>query len=105
MFNQKIFVLGYEEFVLLMGLLGIEGKIIENTEQFSKEFDRLIKDSSIGMIIVALNLPENEIEYLFDFKLNNKKPFVFYVPDVFTTDIEQQNKIMAKIFKFINQII
>jgi vacuolar-type H+-ATPase subunit F/Vma7 len=104
MFNQKIFVLGYEEFVLLMGLLGIEGKIIEDTNQFLKEFEKLTKDSTIGMIIIALNLPENEIESIINFKLRYNKPFVFYLPDIFNPDIKQQNRIISKISKFINQL-
>ncbi|MHA2429861.1 MAG: V-type ATP synthase subunit F [Promethearchaeota archaeon] len=105
MLNQGIFVIGNEEFVLMMGLLGIEGKIIENEKDFKKEFDNLIKDKSIGMIIIAINLSESEIEYLFEYKLNNRKPFIFYLPDAFKTDIEEQNIFISKAFKFISKII
>lgn len=103
MFNQRIFVLGYEEFVLMMGLLGIEGKIIENSEEFRKEFDNLIKNTTINMIIIAVNLSENDLEYLLEFKISSRKPFIFLLPDIFKTTIESQNPFISKIYKLIGQ--
>ncbi|MGB5910118.1 MAG: V-type ATP synthase subunit F [Promethearchaeia archaeon] len=105
MFNQRIFIIGDEEFVIMMGLLGLEGKIIENAADFLKEFEKLIKDTTIGMVIVAIDLPESVLEYLFEFKLNNRKPFIFYLPDVFKPNIEEQNTFISRIFKFISKII
>lgn len=103
--DQKIHVLGYEEIVLLFGLLGIEGTSIENSDDFLKIFKNLIKDPSIVMIIISMDLPEDIIEYLIDFKLNNRSPFVFITPDIFNPDVENQDKVLNKIFDSIMEIV
>lgn len=103
--DQKIHVLGYEEIVLLFGLLGIEGTSIENSDDLLKIFKNLIKDPSIVMIIISMDLPEDIIEYLIDFKLNNRSPFVFITPDIFNPDVENQDKVLNKIFDSIMEIV
>ena len=42
--EQKIHVIGYDEIVLLLGLLGIEGTILESSEQFMPTFNQLTND-------------------------------------------------------------
>jgi len=103
--DQKIYVLGSEDIVLLFGLLGIEGNIIENTEDFLKIFNKIIKDPLIAMIIISINLPDDVIEFLIDFKLNNRSPFIFFLPDIFEPDIETKDKVLNKIQKSIMEII
>lgn len=105
MTDQKIYAIGFEEFILMMGLLGIEGHIIENPNEFQELFNKLIKDENIGMIIISLNLSEDDIQYLIEFKLNNIKPFVFYLPDILGRASDDQNVILSKILKSIGKII
>lgn len=81
--DQKIHVIGEEDIVLLFGLLGIEGTIIENIEEFQNSFELLIKESSIGMIIIFMDLPSNLLDYLLEFKISNKNPFVYILPNIF----------------------
>ena len=95
MSDQEIYVIGYDEIVLLLGLLGIQGSVLEKSDDFMEIFKNLIKNPSIGMIIIAL-------EY---FKLNNRRPFVFYLPDIFQFNIEKNNIFLKKISKSINNII
>ena len=103
--DQKIYVLGFEEIVLLFGLLGIDGLTIENSDDFLKIFKNLIKDPLIIMIIISMDLPKDIIEYLIDFKLNNRSPFVFIMPDIFKPDVENQDKVLNEIFNSIMEII
>ena len=42
MFDKEVHVVGDEDIVLMLGLLGIEGTIIENREEFLKVFNDLI---------------------------------------------------------------
>lgn len=103
MYDQEIHVLGYQEIIYLFGLLGIDGTILKNSEEFLDVFNNLIKNPSVGMIIIALNLPTNIVEFLFDFKLNKRCPFIFFLLDQnakFEADI-YFNKILKSISKII----
>lgn len=105
MVDQKVHVIGNDEIVLMLGLLGIEGTTIENTNDFMRAFNELIKRATIGMIIIAINLPDEINEYLVDFKLNNRRPLIIFLPDLFETDIEKKDVILNKILKIIGKLI
>ena len=89
--DLKIDVIGEEEIVLMLGLLGIDGTIIENEVDFLKHFNRLVENSFIGMLIIALDLSEDQLEFVINFKLKNVRPFIYHLPDVFTMDLDRQN--------------
>lgn len=105
MVDQKIHIIGEEEIVSMLGLLGLEGSIIENEENFVKQFTELVKNTSIGMIIVASRLPQNLIEFLIDFKQNNRFPFIFILPDIFQPNIEKEDIIFNIIKNAVGNII
>ncbi len=105
MYDQKVFVLGEADTVLIFGLLGIDGIIIKDNEDFLKNFKDLIKSPDIGMIIIGMMLIEESIDYLLDFKLNNRKPFIFFLPDIFNPNIENDDIILNKINDAIGDII
>ncbi|MFX0007021.1 MAG: V-type ATP synthase subunit F [Promethearchaeota archaeon] len=105
MAGQKIHILGGEDIVLLFGLLGIDGTIIENREDFLKTFESLIKESSIGMIIIFMELPNETIDYILDFKISNKTPFIYLVPNIFQSDVKNRDIFYNKIYESIEQII
>ena len=101
--DQEIFVVGEEEIVLVLGLLGIQGAVLETIDGFIKIFNDLIKNTSIGMIIIAIELPSELIDFLIDFKLNNRRPFIYYLPDIFKSETE--NIFLKKISESISKII
>ncbi len=105
--EQQIFILGYEEIVLLFGLLGIDGKVVDNPEDFSLEFNNLIQNrsSSISIIIIALELPLDIVNYIIDYKLSDRKPFVFLMPDIFQSDIDSNDIVLKEIQKPIRKLI
>ncbi len=103
--DQKIHVLGYDEIVLMLGLLGIEGTTVENVNDFMQIFNDLIKKPTIGMIIIAIDLPDDIINLLIDFKLNNRRPFIFFLPDLFKANIEKEDVLINKILKIIRKLI
>jgi len=105
MSEYNIHIIGYDEVVLLFGLLGIDGTILEDLNKFLDEFNELVKKLSIGIIFIALKLPDDIIDYLIDFKLNNKKPFIYYLPDIFELKIEEEDRFLKKITKIIGRII
>ncbi len=103
--DKKIHVLGYDEIVLLFGLLGIEGTIIEHNEDFLKIFKNLIKKTSVALIIIYIDMTDEILEFLTEFKINNRTPFVYLLPDIFQQDIKNQDKIFNKIHELIEEII
>ncbi len=105
MVDQKIHILGYDEIVLMLGLLGIEGTTVENANDFMQIFNDLIKKPTIGMIIIAIDLPDDITEFLVDFKLNNRRPFIFFLPDLFEPNIEKEDVLINKILKIIGKLI
>jgi len=105
MVEERIHVIGYEEIVTLFGLLGIEGTVVSQEEDFLKIFEDITKRSSIAMIIVNMDLSDDLFDYLLDFKTNNKIPFVYLLPDIFQQDITNHDKIYDMIYDLIQEII
>ncbi len=105
MVNQKIHILGEEDLVVMLGLLGIEGTIINSGDDFMIEFKELIKRPSIGMIIIAIPLPDDIINFIINFKLNNRIPFIFILPDIFHPHIEEEGQVINKILESIGDVV
>jgi vacuolar-type H+-ATPase subunit F/Vma7 len=103
--GEKIHVIGYDEIVSLFGLLGIEGTVVNNKEDFIKTFEKLIKRPSIVMMIINMELPGDILEYIIDFKTNNRIPFIYLLPDIFQPDIKNRDEIFVKIHELIEEII
>lgn len=103
--GDKIYVVGEEEIIILMGLLGIEGSILHKREDFLGEFNKLKQDSSIGMIVIAMDLLDDDIKMLMEHKLSKSKPFIFYVPNIFKSTLEEQSFFFKEINKSIRRII
>ena len=100
-----IHVIGEEDTVILLSLLGIEGTIINQKNEFLKEFNKVIRNPSIGMVIIAVDLDSNLIDYLTEYKLNNKKPFIFSLPDIFNPNVEEDEMFIEEISKSMGKII
>jgi len=105
MADQEVIILGSEEHVLMLAMLGIEGKIVEKSEEFLKIFRELINKQSIGMIIVALDLPKDITNYLIDYKINHRRPFIFIMPDLFKTEIDKEDLVFNRILDAVSDII
>jgi len=103
--GNVIHVIGEEDTVILLSLLGIEGTIINQKHEFLKEFNKVIRNPSIGMVIIAVDLDSNLIDYLTEYKLNNKKPFIFSLPDIFNPNIEEDEMFIEEISKSMGKII
>lgn len=106
MVEQKIFAMGNEEILIFLGLLGIEGISMGDDREFLKIFDSLTLNNSIGMLIIALDLSEENSHYLIDFKTNRRSPFIVYLPDVFRDDADKEvlfKELFKTIYKITNQ--
>lgn len=98
--TQKIHIISDDdEIVILMNLLGIQGTILEGTNKFIDIFDNLTKDKSIGIIIISVTLSDKIIDYLIEFKLNNIKPFIFLIPNLFEEQAKDKSIFLNKVYK------
>jgi len=97
--QQKIHVVGYDEIVILMNLLGIGGTVLDDPNKFIDVFENLKDNKSINTIIISMNLPDEIIDYLIDFKLNNTKPFVCLLPDLFQEHPDDKSVFLKKVYK------
>ncbi|MEJ2251588.1 MAG: V-type ATP synthase subunit F [Candidatus Lokiarchaeota archaeon] len=105
MVDNKIHIIGYEEIVHVLGLIGIKGTILEDPNQFKEKFEKVKSDPSISMIIIALELPEELISSIMEFKLNTKSPFVFYMPKIFQRNLNERSPFLEKFYESIKRII
>lgn len=97
--QQKIHIIGYDELVILMGLLGVDGTVVEDSDQFMEVFEKVTENPSISIILIAMDLPDQIIKYLIDFKLNNTKPFIYMMPDIFQKEIDERSIFLKKVYK------
>ena len=103
--NQKVHVIGNEDIVLIFGLLGIEGTIVKNSDNFLEIFNPLLNKPDIGLVIIALNLPTDTIDLLIDYKLDSRKPLIHFLPDVFQENVEKDYVFLNKIYDSIGDFI
>lgn len=103
--DQEIYIIGYEGLVQMFGLLGIRGKILENSDNFQKEFNNLIKQPSIGILIIAIDLPKETFDFLMEYKLKIRRPFLFLLPNIFKPNIDARDALFNRITTSINKII
>ncbi len=103
--EQKIFVIGNDETVTMLELIGIDGLILSENDDFLKEFNKITNDPSISLIIIAIDLPEKIVDYLIDFKLNRRIPFIFYIPDIFNIEPKAMDLLINRIYRSIGKIL
>jgi len=97
--QTKIHIIGYDELVILMGLLGIEGTLVDDSNKFMDIFEKLTQNPAISVILIAMDLPDDIIDYLIDFKINTSKPFIYLIPDIFQKGIDERSVFLKKIYK------
>lgn len=85
----RIFVLAEEEIVILFGLLGIEGIILENPLEFYIEFEKVIQDPQVELIIISENIFEQNLQLLLDFKVSRNKLIIIEVPNFIKKEKEE----------------
>lgn len=103
--GQRIVVLANAKNAILFGLLGLETRIIEFKENFLTSFKELTRLKSVGMIIISLELPEETIDYIIEFKLNRNRPFIFYMSDILDPKLGKEDKIYNEIYRSISKIV
>lgn len=105
MTEQRIYILGYDEIVIMLGLLGIDGTIVKESQDILKEIKKLIADQTISILVIAFDLSDKIIDFIIDFKLNNRKPIIFYLEDIFKYQEGKTDVLLSKILDSIGNIV
>ncbi len=69
------------------------------------KFNKLIENPSIGMIIISIDLPDDIISYLTNFKLTNIKPFIYIMPQIFKRELDNKSPLLKKIYSAIGKLL
>ncbi len=102
---NRIKVLGDEETVTLFELLGIEGKVVNNFNEFELELNEIIKNPTIGMVLISERALTGHLDFYLNFKLNNPKPFIFLLPDIFQSRNIKTDSITKNIQEYIGKVM
>ncbi|MBN1215934.1 MAG: hypothetical protein JXA99_10910 [Candidatus Lokiarchaeota archaeon] len=101
----KIHVIGEDEIIILFALLGIDGTTISSHKEFMGNFNKLVENPSIGMIIISFDLPVDIINYLINFKLTNARPFIYIMPKIFQNELDNKSPLFRKIYRSIGKLL
>lgn len=80
---MKIISVAQEETNIMLGLLGIKGYNLsdQKPQEFKEQFDELLKDETIGIILINEKYFLRNQEY-FKKKKNKKHPIIVEIPDI-----------------------
>ena len=83
-----------------MRLAGIEGVVVHEKDEVINEIETASKNSEISIILVTKKLTELCEDYIYDFKLNRKRPLI-----VETSDRHSSSNISSTISKYVENAI
>ena len=64
-----------------MRLAGIDGVVVHEPNEFKEAVANVLKDESIGILLITALLSELAPEYILDIKLNCKSLLILEIPD------------------------
>ncbi len=64
-----------------MRLAGIEGVVVHEKQEVEQEIYKAIHNDEIGIILITQKLMILCEEYIYNYKLNKKKPLIIEIPD------------------------
>ncbi len=64
-----------------MRLSGIPGVVVHEEKEIKNALDEAMKNEDIAVVLITENLVKLCRDYIYDIKLNNKKPLIVEIPD------------------------
>ena len=78
---MRYYIIGDEDAVLGFGLVGVEGKAVQNTEQAQEAFSTVLKQSDIGIIIITERIADLIRPQVDRFIFTRNFPLIVEIPD------------------------
>lgn len=64
-----------------MRLAGVEGIVVHEKEEFKQEFDKVLKNDAVAVLLITEKLVDLAPEYIEEQQINNKIPLIVELPD------------------------
>ncbi len=64
-----------------MRLAGIEGVVVHDEDSVKAELEKAASDNNIAVVLLTDKLVSMCNDYIYDFKLNRKRPLIVEIPD------------------------
>ena len=89
-----------------MGLrmAGIEGIVVHEYDALKAAVDRVLKDESIGILLLTTKLYEMDRDYFLDLKLNLRRPLIVEISDRHKSH-EIQSMLDETIAKIVGKVV
>jgi V/A-type H+-transporting ATPase subunit F len=78
---MRYFIIGDEDAILGFGLVGVEGKAVQNAEQAQKAFSTALEQSDIGIIIITERVADLIRPQVDRFIFTRNFPLIVEIPD------------------------
>jgi len=78
---MRYFIIGDEDAVLGFGLVGVEGKAVQNAEQAQEVFTTVLDQSDIGIIIITERVADLIRPQVDRFIFTRSFPLIVEIPD------------------------
>ena len=78
--SMRTFVIGGENCVLGLALMGVEGRVVHNAQEFGEALDQCLADTSIGLVLIPSSIAFLHRERVDGLKISSMKPLVVEIP-------------------------
>ncbi len=77
---MRTFVLGNQDCVLGLSLVGVDGRPVSNSEELAEALDQALADRSIGLLLITSDVAEWLRERIDTLKVQSLTPLVVEIP-------------------------
>jgi len=93
---MKVVTVGSRVFVTSFQLAGVQGKIVDSSENALEEIKKLYDDSEVGLVLVSDDLTEEINDKLTKLRAEQSTPLVFALPASGSEKSEVDYRVMLK---------
>ena len=93
---MKVITVGSRVFVTSFQLAGVQGKIVESSDDAFEEIKKLYTDSDVGLVLVSDDLTEQINDKLTKLRAQQSTPLVFSLPASGSEKSEVDYRVMLK---------
>ncbi len=93
---MKVVTVGSRVFVTSFQLAGVQGKIVDSSDNAFEETKKLYNDSEVGLVLVSDDLTEQINDKLTKLRAEKSTPLVFALPASGSEKSEVDYRVMLK---------
>ena len=93
---MKVVTVGSRVFVTSFQLAGVQGKIVDSSENAFEEIKKLYEDSDVGLVLVSDDLTAEINDRLTKLRAQQSTPLVFALPASGSEKSEVDYRVMLK---------